>query len=309
MATLPHSGEKRIYPDSPEFDIGGSEAALYKTIVEISPDAIVLSDTEGRILMANRQADALFGFEHFQEFPDRLIADFVAESHKETVRATLGQQVAGLEVHNAEYRMLRLDGEPFWGEVSAKRIPVSASGPGIILYMIRDISTKKHAEDDLRNLLVTDELTGLFNRRGFMIAADQELKHAKRIGKSVVMLFMDVDDLKDVNDKFGHTEGDALLRELASVLRSTFRESDIVARLGGDEFVVLALDVPEGSAASLVNRLHATLESRDASSAKPYRLAVSMGTTLYNPAEPCSLSELITDADSLMYLDKKSKKH
>ncbi|MEN6364501.1 MAG: GGDEF domain-containing protein, partial [Rectinema sp.] len=206
-------------------------------------------------------------------------------------------------------RMLRLDGEPFWGEVSAKRIPVSASGPGIILYMIRDISTKKHAEDDLRNLLVTDELTGLFNRRGFMIAADQELKHAKRIGKSVVMLFMDVDDLKDVNDKFGHIEGDALLRELASVLRSTFRESDIVARLGGDEFVVLALDVPEGSAASLVNRLHATLESRDASSAKPYRLAVSMGTTLYNPAEPCSLSELITDADSLMYLDKKSKKH
>ena len=159
-------------------------------------------------------------------------------------------------------------------------------------------------EENLRNLSVTDELTGLYNRRGFAFAAEQELKHAHRTKKSMALLFFDMDKLKSINDTYGHAEGDEALKATAAALRSTFRESDIIGRWGGDEFVVLALDVPAGSISILQRRFEESLARRNASESVHYSISLSVGITRYDPELPISLHDLISMADEGMYEGK-----
>ena len=109
----------------------------------------------------------------------------------------------------------------------------------------RDVTDRKHAEEELRALTLVDDLTGLYNRRGFRMLAEQHLRLVKRGGPVSLLVCFDLDGFKRVNDLFGHAEGDAALRRTASILRTAFRDSDIIARFGGDEFVVLALDCGE----------------------------------------------------------------
>src|SRR6185369_5039973 len=106
--------------------------------------------------------------------------------------------------------------------------------------ILEDITDRKHAEEKLRELSVSDELTGLANRRGFMLLAEQQIKLAQRTGKGLVLVFADLDRLKWINDTLGHAEGDRAIQDTALILRNSFRTSDIVARLGGDEFVALS---------------------------------------------------------------------
>jgi len=99
----------------------------------------------------------------------------------------------------------------------------------------------------LNNLSQTDELTGLYNRRGFISLTRSSLELAQRMGKSGLLFFIDMDGLKVINDSYGHEEGDIAIKEIANILRSAFRKSDIVARLGGDEFTVFTTDTRYGS--------------------------------------------------------------
>jgi diguanylate cyclase (GGDEF)-like protein len=92
---------------------------------------------------------------------------------------------------------------------------------------------------------LTDELTGLYNRRGFFVSAQQQLKLANRYNKGIFIFSADLDDLKIINDNFGHKTGDSALVETANILKKTFRESDIIARIGGDEFVILGMENPQ----------------------------------------------------------------
>jgi len=167
---------------------------------------------------------------------------------------------------------------------------------------------RKHSEEELRNLSLTDELTGLFNRRGFTILAEQQMKLAHRMKRRMLLLFSDVDKLKTINDTFGHPVGDLALKEVASVMKETFREVDIVARLGGDEFVILAPDASGDSVDILVERLQNTLDARNRQGARPYHMTVSVGIAYYDPEKPCTLNELVTQADALMYIQKQSRR-
>ena len=97
-------------------------------------------------------------------------------------------------------------------------------------------------QSELSSLALTDELTGLYNRRGFICLSEVQLKLARRSGCDMVLFFIDVDGLKQINDSFGHSEGDNALIRTAEVLRMTFRESDVLARIGGDEFGALAIE-------------------------------------------------------------------
>lgn len=172
-----------------------------------------------------------------------------------------------------------------------------------------NVTDRKHLEDRLRGLSLVDELTGLYNRRGFMKLAELQLKIANRARTRLLQIFADVDGLKQINDRFGHEEGDLALIEVARVLRQTFRESDVLARIGGDEFAILAADVQDGGANVCATRLKEKLESHNLS--KPdrrYRLSVSVGIAHYDPAGPCSIEELLSRSDALMYENKRGRK-
>ena len=157
---------------------------------------------------------------------------------------------------------------------------------------------------ELRNQALVDELTGLYNRRGFMLLAQQQLKLADRTKMGMLLLFADLDNLKWINDTLGHRKGDLALIETARILKETFREPDIIARIGGDEFGVLAIEGRKGSAEMLISRLQERLDTHNAKRKHRYKLSLSMGIERYDPECPCSIDELLAMADSLMYEQK-----
>jgi len=163
-------------------------------------------------------------------------------------------------------------------------------------------------EDAMRELSLVDELTKVYNRRGFMTLAEQQIKIAHRTKKDMSLFYADLDDLKMINDNFGHEKGDAALVEAVGMLREVFRDSDIIARMGGDEFVVLAIDVAEGRVATLSRRLREKIQARNAPPNAVYPVSLSLGIARYDPDKPCTLQELLTVADGKMYQEKASKK-
>ncbi len=164
---------------------------------------------------------------------------------------------------------------------------------------------RKRKEDELREMSLTDELTGLNNRRGFFTLADHQLKIANRSRKMVFLLYADLDGLKTINDTFGHDEGDRALAETGELLRDAFRESDIIARIGGDEFVVLTVDVGDAKPESLISRVQEKFDARNAVPGRKFELSISQGIACYDPATPCSAQALVNLADKRMY-DRKT---
>ncbi len=193
-------------------------------------------------------------------------------------------------------------------EVTASPV-MNASGRIVAAVEVaRDITYRKHIEEKLRIMSITDELTNLFNRRGFFILADQQLKLANRQKKGIILHSIDVDNLKSINDTFGHQEGDLVLVETANILKDSFRESDIIARIGGDEFLVLQGESTDDHSDTPVRRLQERLASHNSRTSKKYQLSMSLGTAYFDPESPCSIDELLIQADNRMYDQKKRKK-
>src|SRR5206468_4904169 len=117
----------------------------------------------------------------------------------------------------------------------------------LLIRAVRCAAKQYTLQAELGNLALTDELTGLCNRRGFMAIAERQLKIGHRTGRGILLFFMDIDGMKQINDSFGHGEGDQVLRRTAKALKMTFRDSDVIARLGGDEFAVLAIEASDNS--------------------------------------------------------------
>ncbi len=172
---------------------------------------------------------------------------------------------------------------------------------------MRDITERKQAEATLRTLSLYDELTQLCNRRGFMTLGEQELKVARRAKSPTLLLYMDLNDFKSVNDTYGHAEGDAALVRIAEVLKSTFRESDVVARLGGDEFTVLVVNAIDDTEEVVLTRLRNRLAAANAHATHPYELSISIGIARFDHAAPRTLDELLQDADAALYQHKRSR--
>ena len=169
-----------------------------------------------------------------------------------------------------------------------------------------DVTEQKKLEEEIRVLSITDPLTGLFNRRGFIALAEQQMKTANRTHKKLLLFFIDLDGMKAVNDTWGHEEGDRLLVNAANLLKQTFRESDILARIGGDEFTVLAAVISETPEIVLA-RFNHRISRHNALPDQRYEISMSIGISVYDPATHCSLDELMSRADSLMYAQKKEK--
>ena len=160
----------------------------------------------------------------------------------------------------------------------------------------------------LQSLTLRDDLTGLNNRRGFLVLAEQQVKVARRHMSTFLLLFLDLDDLKLINDTFGHGEGNRALVEAADVLRACFRQSDILARIGGDEFAAFAISSTESGEEAVRARLQAALRLVNAKPDRAYPLGFSVGILPCLPSEPVTIDVLLERADRLMYAEKRRKR-
>ena len=159
----------------------------------------------------------------------------------------------------------------------------------------------------IERLATTDELTQLYNRRGFFLLGEQQLRVAQRTASELLLIFIDVDQLKKINDQHGHKEGDRALVETAEVLRATFRSADILARISGDEFVVLAYPSVGMGAGRLLARLQHEIDLINTRKERLFNLSVSAGFAIWSTGLPASLDELLARADSQMYVEKRRK--
>ena len=162
--------------------------------------------------------------------------------------------------------------------------------------------------NEMHSLAITDALTGLYNRRGFFTLAEHLLRVAKRNRTPLCLIYIDADDLKQINDRFGHAAGDEALVAFAELLKTNYRESDVIARMGGDEFIVFPVGDGKCWWDIIESRLMGALAKLNASGNLAFPLAVSFGISLFDPNAPISAEELITRADLAMYQHKREKK-
>ncbi|MEH2198570.1 GGDEF domain-containing response regulator [Nostoc sp.] len=170
-----------------------------------------------------------------------------------------------------------------------------------------EIQERLKAEADIRQLSLTDDLTGLYNRRGFFWLANQQFKIAQRTQMLCCLLFVDLDGLKQINDSLGHEIGDRMIVDTAQILKQTFRDSDIVARLGGDEFVIF-VPICSKNTDEFYPRLQASIDRYNQDHNYLYQLSISIGVTQCTLNENVSLEQLIEEADKLMYEHKRAKR-
>ncbi len=160
----------------------------------------------------------------------------------------------------------------------------------------------------LRSQSLIDDLTRLYNRRGFITLADQQLKLSQRNKRGFYLVFVDLDGLKQVNDNYGHLEGDKALINSAKILKKAFRETDIIARIGGDEFMVLAIDASEDNVQVIEQRLAEGLKIFNGQEGLLYKLSLSTGIVFFDPKHPLRLEELMDNADKELYNHKRGKR-
>ncbi|MDK2917875.1 MAG: hypothetical protein PWQ37_608 [Candidatus Petromonas sp.] len=184
----------------------------------------------------------------------------------------------------------------------------SEVSPGILTRAIRYSIERQQLLIKLKEKSILDDLTGLYNRRGFFTSAQREIKRSKRSNKGFSLVFIDLDGLKWINDNLGHAQGDNAIIDTANVLKSTFRESDIIGRIGGDEFVVITLDTDCESSELILKRLERAIKRHNSRSNRPYKLSISAGVVYYDPKDEITLDELLSRADKIMYKSKEEKK-
>ena len=162
-------------------------------------------------------------------------------------------------------------------------------------------------ERNIHDLSLRDELTGLYNRRGFYVLATQALRLAQRLKATYSVIFIDIDNLKQVNDTYGHEAGSELLEEMSAILTNNFREIDIIGRLGGDEFVV-AVNAGPADLAIVIQRLETATIRANSLPARTYTISFSYGHATSDISKHQTLDELLSDADTLMYQTKRGKR-
>ena len=180
--------------------------------------------------------------------------------------------------------------------------------PDSLARAIRYAIERHRMLQQVRQMAVLDELTGLNNRRGFVLVCEHLWQIANRNSRRLGLLFLDLDGLKQINDRCGHAEGDRALVDMAKILLRTFRKADVLGRLGGDEFVVLLAEGSSEGAGRALDRLRANVEAFNQEAVRPYRLAVSVGLSWYEPNAPASVDAVIQQADRAMYVEKLAKK-
>lgn len=277
----------------------------HRFLTEYSTDMISVASWEGRYLYASPASLALLGYEQ-TELIGSTLYDMVHEADRTAVRRTHLLVLEKLGAATTAYRVRRKDGRYIWFESTIREVPRSGRDtPRELVIVSRDITERKLQEERLRDLAILDDLTGLYNRRGFMALANQHLKQAKRAKRRALVIFADLNGLKTINDTHGHADGDRALIAAADVFNRTFRDSDVVARVGGDEFAILAVEADTHNLETIRARLQQALDIANRAHLHPFELSVSIGVVSYDPDQHATVEELMALADREMYTHKR----
>ena len=261
-------------------------------IINHSGDYIYLNDAYAKVSgyddpreLIGKSWELFYDMEELRRFKDEIMPEFWRDG------AWRGEAIGK-----------KRDGSKYPQEISLTKV----SGGGLVS-VVRDITERKRVEEALQNMSLTDSLTGLCNRRGFIKRSEPHFEFARRTYKHLLLLFIDLDGMKYINDNFGHNEGDNALTTTAQILRNSLRETDVIARLGGDEFTVLVTDAA-ADADHVVARIQEKLKEHNERDENDYKLAFSIGAAPFDPDSLASFEEIIAKADKEMYEYKRSRK-
>ncbi|HKS26665.1 MAG TPA: PAS domain S-box protein [Pyrinomonadaceae bacterium] len=279
----------------------------YRELFENANDLVYTHDLKGNFTSLNLAGQRITGYTQ-EEALGLNIAQVVLPKYLKTAREMMEMKTTDDMSTRYELEIFAKDGGRIPLEVST-RVIMKGGEPVGVQGIARDITERRRTEETLRSLSLLDDLTGLYNRRGFLALAEQQVRLTQRTGHGFTLVFADLDGLKKINDRLGHQAGDEALRAVAEILKKSFRDSDIIARLGGDEFTILALEdyeAPEPRA--VTSRLWENLEEYKRQASRPFDLSLSVGVVHFDPEESGSLEELIAQADKAMYRDKQAKR-
>ncbi len=267
----------------------------------LSVDLLCVMNEEGHFRRVNPAFRRVLGYAE-NEMTGRHFSDFVPAENRKEIEQQIRRIREGSVCYDFLTRYRHRDGHFRWLSWSANPI----RSENLIYAAARDVTETRELEDRLRDMAYTDDLTELLNRRGFMMLAEEIFELRKRQSMGILMMMADMDGMKDVNDRYGHPEGDELLRQASAVFRKVFRDADILARWGGDEFVA-CLIADYDSSVAIRSRLDAAIQKCNASHARPYQMSVSYGFSFLSPEKRGSIADLIRDADREMYQHKQGK--
>lgn len=284
-----------------------AETALTRTnetlqaIFEAFPDSYFQMDSEGTILDI-KVGHATDLFVPSKEVQGKQISEIFPQDTGEQFLSAIREVLHTQKIAGIEYWLsMPMDERAY----EARLLPLQDNR---VIAIIRDITDRKRLEVELKEMASIDELTKLHNRRGFFSLAEHLIKTARRLRQRIVVLFIDLDGLKHINDTFGHNEGDKALSTIAGTFKKTLRDSDIIARIGGDEFVVMGITQHESDENIISHRILAAINTINQTKLYPYTFSVSIGMSCYDPEDPVSIDELLQKADDLMYEEKNFKK-
>ncbi|MEN6319348.1 MAG: PAS domain S-box protein [Syntrophaceae bacterium] len=277
---------------------------LYRILAEKSLVGVYVIQ-DGKFCFLNYHATANTGYTE-DDLLGKESTIFVHPEDREELKKNALDMLQGKRISAYEFRVITKNGQIRWFMETVTSI--TWLGKRAVLGNWMDITERKRLESEIISLSMTDQLTGLHNRRGFLTLAEQQLKIAGRSKEGMLLFFMDLDGMKWINDTLGHKTGDEALIEVATILKETFRTSDVIARMGGDEFAVLAIDEGGANIGILTNRLQQQIDAHNSFQNRHYRISISIGCTHYDPQNPCSIDELMSNADILMYEEKKKRR-
>lgn len=285
---------------------------IHREMVHTANSIILCWDAKGRITFFNRFAQEFFGFSEKEILGRTVLGTIVPQEDARGM--DMGRLLEDICTNpqnyiNNENENVRRTGERVWISWTNKPIYDREGRFLEILSVGNDITRRKKAEEELEKLASTDTLTGVLNRRAGLATLEQLLRHARDRKEFLTIGYVDVNNLKPVNDQLGHHEGDDLIRIVCDTLKATLRGTDIICRMGGDEFMVLLPDCAFGQAKEQWSRFTRRLEQLNKRGIKKYPISVSQGFAEYDPADDLpAVNEFISIADSEMYKRKKEMK-
>ena len=299
-------GVMGTYEDITREKLMEEDLRIKESAIDSSISGIIISSLQGVVTYANRSFVEMWGYADVRDVLEMKIYEFTRD---EAEAAKIKDKVISNGQWSGDLAARRKDGAIFDVHLSASLVLDGNGDPLCLMYSFVDISEKKNLETKLTKLSVTDELTGLLNRRGFNMFSEKHLAVSQREDKDIYMLFADLDGLKGINDSYGHAAGDLAITLVADAIKSTFRESDIVGRVGGDEFSVLMASADDSEDELVtIERLNSAIDRINSLHRLEFQLSISVGVSKAPARAISSLEKLMSIADSRMYKEKLSKR-
>ncbi|MEO7660283.1 MAG: diguanylate cyclase, partial [Pyrinomonadaceae bacterium] len=284
-----------------------SNEKKYRELFDYGQSLISLHDLDGIMTKVNPALLSALGYTQ-DEVVGKSMRDFFPAEHHQQYAGYL-REIEHAGISQGYFTVISKGGD----RLAWRYHNILVSEPGRRPYVLghaQDVTKLLAAEKALRNLSLTDDLTKLYNRRGFLTHAQQQIKLEKHSGtaRGLNLLFADMDGLKMINDTYGHEAGSDAIIALSNILGSLVRSADLVARWGGDEFVILTIGSTDENAAIMVDRIKGRLAEHNRHSNLPYDISCSIGIATFDPDSSSSIESVIAEADESMYKDKKLRK-